>query len=116
MFPQHSHTWATLQALPPSGIQWSVLCPGFMHPRSETTYPLPNEASANNLSVAGTSPPEWSSKLLRTPLIGGYLNVLSQASSYKTTLEDNADFIAQDLLDGAGSPWIYQKVGTKEKK
>ncbi|KAJ5916933.1 hypothetical protein N7504_000948 [Penicillium tannophilum] len=116
MFPQHRHTWAKLQALPPSGIRWSVLCPGVMYPMSETTYPLPNEASANNLTVASTSPPEWSSKLLGTPLIGGYLNVLSQASSYKTALEDNADFIAQDLLEGAESPWIYQKVGTKNKR
>lgn len=87
-----------------------------MYPMSETTCPLPNEASANNLTVASTSPPEWSPKLLGTPLIGGYLNVLSQASSYKTALEDNADFIAQDLLEGAESPWIYQKVGTKSKR
>ncbi|KAJ5647043.1 hypothetical protein N7490_003415 [Penicillium lividum] len=116
MYPQHRHTWEKLQALPPSGIQWSVLCPGVMYPLSERTYPLANEASAKNLSVASTSPPEWSSKLLATPLVGGYLNVLSQVSSYKTSLEDNADFIAQDLLEGTESPWIYQKVGTRQKK
>jgi hypothetical protein len=52
---------------------------------------------------------------LGIPLIGGYLNVLSQASSYKTALEENADFIAQDLLEGAESPWMFQKVGTKNK-
>ncbi|KAJ5645287.1 hypothetical protein N7507_011298 [Penicillium longicatenatum] len=115
MFPQHQHTWAKLQALPPSGIQWSVLCPGQMYPMSAMTYPVPNEASAENLSVASTSPPEWSSKLLGIPLIGGYLNILSQASSYKTALEEDADFIAQDLLEGAESPWMFQKVGTKNK-
>lgn len=66
--------------------------------------------------AAANVPPEWSRKFLWTPLVGGYLNILSQVSAYNTSLEDNADFIAQDLLEGKGSQWIYQKVGVKEKR
>lgn len=86
-----------------------------MNPLSETTYPFPAEGSADNIVASAGVPPDWSLKFLRIPLIGVYLNILSQASGYTTLLEDNADLIAKDLLDGHDSKWIHQKVGIKQR-
>lgn len=87
-----------------------------MHALDKTTYPLAPEASAENLLVASGIPPDWSLKLLCTPAIGGYLNIMSQASAYGTALEDNADFIAKDLLAENESEWLWQRVGVKQNK
>lgn len=116
VFPEHRQTWSKLRALPPSTIEWSILCPGVMLPLSKITYPLANEASAKNISASASVPPQWSSQFFCVPLVGGYLNIMSQALAYTTALENNADFIAEDLLEGKDSQWIYQKVGTREKK
>lgn len=116
VFPEHRHTWSKLQAIPPSAIDWSILCPGVMQPLSKTTYPLAANSSAENLQASSGSPPDWSPRLLCIPFIGGYLNIMSQASTYGTALEDNVDFIAKDLLDGNQSKWIGQKVGVKQRR
>jgi hypothetical protein len=87
-----------------------------MHSLSSITYPLSESASAENLLVASNIPPEWSQRFLRVPLIGGYLNIISQVSSYGTALEDNADLIASDLLAGLDSMWAYEKIGVKERR
>lgn len=87
-----------------------------MQPLAPPTYPVVQTASVDNLLVAASVPPQWSEKYQKVPIIGGYLNVFSQATGYTTSLEDNADFIASDLLRGTDSPWVYQKVGTKEKQ
>ncbi|KAJ5577739.1 uncharacterized protein N7459_006703 [Penicillium hispanicum] len=115
MFPEHRWTWRKLRALPRGSLAWSILCPGFMHPLSEDTYPLAAGASADNLAAMVSVPPDWSLKFQGIPLLGGYLNVISQASAYGTALEDNADFIAKDLLDGHDSQWVHQKIGVKER-
>ena len=115
VFPEHRYTWSKLQAIPPSAINWSILCPGVMKPLSKTSYPLAANASAENLQASSGSPPDWSLSFLCIPFIGRYLNIMSQASTYGTTLEDNADFIAKDLLDGNQSKWIGQKVGVKQR-
>ncbi|KAJ5697569.1 hypothetical protein N7488_011253 [Penicillium malachiteum] len=91
IFPEHHQTWNKLRSLPPNALEWSILCPGFMHPLSQTTYPLAPNATADNI-------------------------VATAASGYATALEDNADFIARDLLDGRKSAWIFQKVGVKERR
>ncbi|KAJ5713245.1 uncharacterized protein N7483_010426 [Penicillium malachiteum] len=116
IFPEHRQTWNKLRSLPPTAMEWSILCPGFMHPLSQTTYPLASNATADNIDASASTPPDWSLKLMCVPLMGGYLNIMSQASAYGTTLEDNADFIAKDLLDGRESAWIFQKVGVKERR
>lgn len=116
LFPEHCQTWDKLQALPKSTINWSILCPGVMHPLSKISYPLDTNASADNLQAACDVPPKWSPKLLCIPLVGGYLNIMAQASAYGTSLEDNADFIAKDLLDGHQSKWIGEKVGVRQRK
>jgi hypothetical protein len=87
-----------------------------MHPLGEVSYPITTTGSVNNLVTAAGVLPGWSRQFLSLPVVGGYLNVLSQAMGYKTALEDNADLIASDLLQGANSPWLHQKVGTKERR
>ncbi|KFZ19163.1 hypothetical protein V502_03798 [Pseudogymnoascus sp. VKM F-4520 (FW-2644)] len=116
IFPEHRATWTKLTGVPRSKLNWSILCPGIMHELSSVTYPLDHHASAENLLIASNVAPEWSSRLLCVPLIGGYLNIMTQASSFGTALEDNADLIARDLLQGLDSVWAYQKVGVKEKR
>jgi hypothetical protein len=87
-----------------------------MHALSRATYPLATDASAENLQVASNVPPNWSLKFLCIPVLGGYLNIMNQASAYGTSLEDNADFIAKDLLDGHQSKLIGEKVGVKQRR
>ncbi|KAJ5267198.1 hypothetical protein N7478_010006 [Penicillium angulare] len=70
-------------------------------------------ASAGNLQTTAYVPPGWSVKLLDIPMLGGYLNAISQAAAYGSALEDNADFISKDLSVGDGSKWICRKVGVK---
>lgn len=113
---EHRGTLTKLQALPRESVLWSLFCPSLMQPLAHPTYPVIQTASVDNLLISASVPPQWSQKYLAVPIIGGYLNVFSQATGYTTALEDNADFIASDLLQGTESPWIYQKVGTKEKQ
>ncbi|KAJ5102688.1 hypothetical protein N7532_003217 [Penicillium argentinense] len=115
MFPEHRSTWAKLKALPPSSMEWSILCPSMMTPRSKDSYPLASGSSSKNIVVSAGAPPQWSPRFFSMPLVGGWLNVISQIGAFNTTLEDNADFIAQDLSDGNNSEWIYQRVGTRTK-
>lgn len=84
-------------------------------PLAEPVYPVVKKASVDNLVISAGAPPQWSEKYLTVPVIGGFLKVFSQAAGYLSKLEDNADFIASDLLLGADSPWIHQRVGTREK-
>lgn len=87
-----------------------------MQPLAQPMYPVIKTSSVDNLFVSARVPPQWSEKYLSVPIIGGYLNIVTQAVGYTTTLEDNADLIASDLLAGVDSPWVFQKIGTKEKQ
>jgi hypothetical protein len=42
-----------------------------------------------------------------------YLNIMSQAGSYYTPLEDCTDFIAADLEKGRKSEFVGYRVGVK---
>ncbi|KAE8155314.1 hypothetical protein BDV25DRAFT_146476 [Aspergillus avenaceus] len=116
MFREHITTWNKLRDLPPSAISWSILCPGLMRPVGESPLSTPATGSVDNLSATATVPPEWSTKFLRVPVIGRYLNIMSQISSYATCYEDNAEFIANDLSQDRDSEWIFQRVGVKERQ
>ncbi|PYI02394.1 hypothetical protein BO78DRAFT_400590 [Aspergillus sclerotiicarbonarius CBS 121057] len=107
MFLEHATTWKKLQELPPSAIAWSILCPGLMRPAV-------GESLVYKLSGESTSPPGWSTKFLRIPVLGPYMNIMSQISSYATSFEMNADFIATDLEKGRDSEWLLHKVGVKQ--
>lgn len=65
--------------------------------------------------VQADSPPLWSKKFLKIPLIGGYLNVMSQAQDYFATLENIVDVIAGDLEKGLDSEYVGKRVSVKEK-
>ncbi|KFZ00857.1 hypothetical protein V500_00939 [Pseudogymnoascus sp. VKM F-4518 (FW-2643)] len=115
--PEHRINLDKLLKVPQSDLIWSYLCPAVMQPLTAApSYPPDPKISADNMLVTARTPPEWSSKFYGVPLIGGYLNVLSQARNYTTSLEDNADFIAKDLEKGMASEWAYKKVGVREKK
>ncbi|KAJ5457521.1 hypothetical protein N7475_008909 [Penicillium sp. IBT 31633x] len=116
MFPEHRLTLSKLQALPREALNWSILCPGVMYPLGEPSYPPISTSSVDNLAASASVLPDWSQKYLSLPVIGGYLNVFSQVTAYRTALEDNADLIASDLLQGTNGQWLHQKVGTKEKQ
>jgi len=49
------------------------------------------------------------------PLIGNYLNIMAQAQSYFSALENCVDFMAADLEKGLQSEWVGKRVGAKEK-
>ncbi|PYI09366.1 hypothetical protein BO78DRAFT_308245 [Aspergillus sclerotiicarbonarius CBS 121057] len=114
MFPEHRHTISQLESLPKSSVNWSLLCPGMMHALGEVTYPTV-AGDADHLVAAAGVPPDWGTRFLCVPLIGGYLNVFSQVGAYATALEDNADFIARDLVKGEESEWLWKRVGTKRR-
>ena len=78
-------------------------------------FPQPADVSGGNLVAKADSPPAWKNSFRGWPLIGIYLNILSQAQSYYTTLEDSVDFMAADLEKGLKSEWIGKRVGAKEK-
>lgn len=65
--------------------------------------------------VQADSPPLWSQKFVKIPLIGGYLNVLSQGQDYFATMESIVDVIAGDLEKGLDSEYVGKRVGVKEK-
>ena len=55
-------------------------------------------------------PPEWRDHWLRkVPFVGGYINTVSNLVGHVTTLEENADFIAEDLASES-LEWNLRKV------
>lgn len=87
-----------------------------MPPKYDTPrFPPPADASASNLVAQADAPPAWVEKYRTVPLIGNHLNILAQAQSYFSALENCVDFIATDLEKGLGSEWIGKRVGVKEK-
>lgn len=100
----------------PDVLAWSLFCASNMVPKHPTPQFLPTtDASGNNLVVNADHPPALAETYLSVPLIGGYLNLLTQATDYYTTLEDCVDFMAADLEKGLESQWIGKRVGAKEK-
>lgn len=87
-----------------------------MSPKYNTPqFPPPADVSASNLVAKADVPPAWVQKYRAVPLIGNYLNIMTQAQSYFSVLENCVDFIAADLETGLGSEWIGKRVGVKEK-
>ncbi|KAK9384281.1 hypothetical protein V1515DRAFT_624485 [Lipomyces mesembrius] len=82
-----------------------------MNPRStELIVPVKGGTSAG-LAASATVPPHWKDFWFRrVPALGPLLVVLANASQYTTTLEDNAEFIANDLAVNSDD-WVCKKVG-----
>lgn len=84
-----------------------------MAPRSGViSYPA---VPGNDLIASADVPPAWEKTLLGVPLVGTYLNILSQTLPYYASLEDCADFIAEDLTKGLASENAGKRVGVKER-
>ena len=85
-----------------------------MSPRTEPISYSPS--TGNDLVAEADVPPAWSNTLLWIPLLGPYLNILTQAPSYFASLEDCVDFIAEDLTKGVQSEFVGHRVGVKIKR
>lgn len=60
-------------------------------------------------------PPLWNENWVRrVPFVGGYVGVMSAFINHTTTLEENADFLAEDLKSGS-LEWNLRRVGVKDK-
>lgn len=93
-----------------------MLCPNWMVPEHQDIQ-LPGTTPKDALVVQAGTPPQWNDSWMKhIPFIGKTIVSGMNASRYKTTLEQNAEFIASDLGD-AGSEWKGQAVGviTKSK-
>lgn len=115
VFAEHGVNYRKLLKVPKSDLVWSMLCPATMLPLGDPTYPNP-KGSADNLLVSAKTPAGWTRQFWDVPIIGGYLNMMSQAGGYVVKLEDEADLMAKDLESGVNSQWAFERVGTKEKK
>lgn len=117
MFPEHRENLALIQKQEEENVAWSLFCASQLTPKhKEARIPAPDDCSAANVMARADSPPEWRDTLAWVPLIGPYLNILSQAAGYATSLEDPLDFIAADFEKGIQSEFIGKKVGFKLKK
>ena len=73
--------------------------------------PRPHE-----LSAAANVPPGWQKTFwTKVPLIGIFMDIVWNAMRYGTTLEDCADFIAEDLEKGGQSEVVGCRVGVVER-
>jgi hypothetical protein len=108
----HRQNLALLKSLPPGSVDWSLLCPTDLVPKS-ADFSVPTKTSQRGKLIANTTtPPLWeSSWLSHIPLIGKTIVIGMNFSRYETTLEQNAEFIAEDLEDGHQSRFIGSTVG-----
>ena len=72
---------------------------------------VPTKTLRAKLIANAATPPLWKDSWLKyIPLIGRTLVAAMNASRYETTLEQNADFIASDLVESE-SQWVGTTVG-----
>lgn len=87
-----------------------MLCPSWMVPEHPSIQ-LPGVTPKDALIAAAGVPPRWNDSWMRhIPFVGKAIVSGINASRYETTLEQNADLIASDLVNGE-SEWIGQAVG-----
>ncbi|PSN70693.1 hypothetical protein BS50DRAFT_597943 [Corynespora cassiicola Philippines] len=110
IFLEHRQNLALLQSLPPESVDWSMLCPATMIPESPEIS-VPTKSSHARLTVNAGTPPAWrDSWFSYLPLIGKTIVCMMNGMNYTTTLEQNADLIAEDL-ETVESRWSGSKVG-----
>ncbi|KAI9700224.1 MAG: hypothetical protein M1820_006892 [Bogoriella megaspora] len=107
---EHRQNIGLLKSLPPNTVDWSMLCPMTMIPESPDLS-VPTKTSQGQLIANATTPPLWTDSWMKSiPLIGKLLSIAMNASRYETTLEQNAEFIANDL-ESHESRWAGVPVG-----
>jgi hypothetical protein len=116
LFPTHKRNYQLIKSQSTENLAWSLFCAMEMPPKyKEPQFPPSSDTSADNLLPKADSPPAWSDKYKRIPLIGNYLNIMTQMQGYVAALENCTDFIARDLEKGLDSEWIGKRVGVKER-
>jgi nucleoside-diphosphate-sugar epimerase len=110
IFLEHRQNFRLLKSLPPNTVDWSMLCPSNMVPESSDVS-VPTKPTRGKLVANATNLPLWQDSWVKhIPLIGRSIVCGMNAPRYKTTLEQNADFIASDL-ESYESQWIGNRVG-----
>ena len=110
IYLEHRQNHRLLKSLPPNTVDWSMLCPSTMVPES-SDIKVPTTTSRSQLVANATTPPLWQDSWVKhIPLIGRLIWCAMNASRYDTTLEQNADFIAEDL-ETYESQWSGKTVG-----
>ena len=111
LFLAHRQNLELLHSLPPNAIDWSLLCPMTMNPESsDLSVPTKAPQGGKLVAEAGT-PPLWRDSWMRhIPFIGKTIVMGMNSSRYVTTLEQNAEFIANDL-ESPESRWSGTTVG-----
>ncbi|KAH7135087.1 hypothetical protein B0J11DRAFT_152274 [Dendryphion nanum] len=110
IFLEHRQNIRLLRDLPPNTVDWSVLCPSTMTPEFPD-IDVPSKTLQGKLIANAGTPPLWKDSWIRhIPLVGRSLLCAMNASRYDTTLEQNAEFIAEDL-ESFESRWSETTVG-----
>ncbi|TVY25234.1 hypothetical protein LHYA1_G006519 [Lachnellula hyalina] len=116
LFPSHKRNYKLIKSQPADTLAWSLFCANQMNPKyDKPQFPPSVDTLASNLVAKADAPPAWAEKYRKVPLIGNYLNVMAQAQSYFSVLENCVDFMAADLDKGLESEWIGKRVAVKEK-
>jgi hypothetical protein len=116
LFPSHKRNYLIIKSHPADILAWSLFCASTISPKYNTPqFPPSADTFASNLVAKADAPPAWVEKYRSMPLIGNFLNIMAQAQSYFSVLENCVDFIAADLEKGLESEWIGKRVGVKEK-
>ena len=103
LFTEHALTWQLLRAVPgDAGVLWSMFCPSAMSAREKVIgEELPEKG--NRLVAEKDVPADFRGWGLDwIPFLGPLVTVLGNAARYNTSLEDCADWIAEELERGSG--------------
>ena len=115
VFHEHGPNFKVLQEVPQETLRWSMLCPSQMIPAS-SDFGVPTATARARLVAQANTPPGWTDRWVKhLPLLGTLLQIAMGAGSYRTSLEDNAEFIANDLALRSDE-WLGQKVGVIERE
>ena len=110
IYLEHRANLALLRQLPSGTVDWSLLCPATMTPESPS-IDVPAASSRGRLIAGADTPPLWRDSWIKhVPLIGKVLVCAMNGMRYETTLEQNAEFLAEDL-ESVESRWTGKAVG-----
>ncbi|RFU30233.1 hypothetical protein B7463_g6103, partial [Scytalidium lignicola] len=116
LFPEHRQNVTFIRTQDEADIAWSLFCASEMTPKhKDALIPAPDDCSADNVVAKADSPPGWRNSLKWVPLMGTLLNILVQAGSYATCIEDPVDFIAVDFTKGLQSEFVNKRIALKLK-
>jgi hypothetical protein len=109
---EHIQTLKMLQSKPVDLIKWSILCPSGMKPAVATPdLKILDGPRKRDFVVKADVPSVWNGSWWRNvPVLGRYVEVMKSLMGNMTTLEENADFLAEDL-EGGDQKWEFRRVG-----